>query len=74
LAGCDTPLANGWLTKIAEGACSATLATPFDLPAGAWQLPVVAEEAAGGYALSGTIEQVIDGARADLLLVPARIA
>ncbi|MBY8604854.1 acyl-CoA/acyl-ACP dehydrogenase [Burkholderia arboris] len=74
LAGCDTPLANGWLAKIAEGACSATLATPFDLPAGAWQLPVVAEEAAGGYALSGTIEQVIDGARADLLLVPARIA
>lgn len=70
----DTPPASGWLAKIAEGACSATLALPFDLPAGAWQLPVVAEETAGGYALSGTIEQVIDGARADLLLVPARIA
>lgn len=74
LAGCDTPLANGWLAKIAEGACSATLALPFDLPAGAWTLPVVAAEAAGGYALSGTAEQVIDGARADLLLIPARIA
>ncbi|OXI38689.1 acyl-CoA dehydrogenase family protein [Burkholderia aenigmatica] len=75
LAGCaDTPLANDWLVKIAEGACSATLALPFDLPAGAWQLPVVAEETAGGYALSGTLEQAIDGARADLLLVPARIA
>ncbi|VWC91270.1 acyl-CoA dehydrogenase [Burkholderia lata] len=75
LAGfADTPLANGWLSKIAEGACSATLALPFDLPAGAWQLPVVAEETAGGYALSGTIDQVIDGARADLLLVPARVA
>ncbi|MDR0244057.1 MAG: acyl-CoA/acyl-ACP dehydrogenase [Burkholderia sp.] len=74
LAGCDMPLANRWLAKIAEGACSATLALPLDLPAGAWRLPVVAEEAAGGFALSGTIEQVIDGARADLLLVPARIA
>ncbi|AOL07032.1 MULTISPECIES: acyl-CoA dehydrogenase family protein [Burkholderia] len=75
LAGfADTPPANGWLAKIAEGACSATLALPFDLPAGARQLPVVAEEAAGGHALSGTVEQVIDGAHVDLLLVPARIA
>ncbi|KWH13986.1 acyl-CoA dehydrogenase [Burkholderia territorii] len=75
LASCsDAPLATGWLAKIAEGACSATLALPFELPAGAGRLPVVAEEAAGGYALSGTIEQVIDGARADLLLIPARIA
>ncbi|WP_063551779.1 acyl-CoA dehydrogenase family protein [Burkholderia territorii] len=75
LASCsDAPLAAGWLAKIAEGACSATLALPFELPAGAGRLPVVAEEAAGGYALSGTIEQVIDGARADLLLIPARIA
>ncbi|WP_321809514.1 MULTISPECIES: acyl-CoA dehydrogenase family protein [unclassified Burkholderia] len=74
LAGCDTPGATGWLAKLAEGACSATLALPLELPAGAGQLPVVAEEAAGGYALSGTIEQVIDGARADLLMIPARIA
>ncbi|NIF39581.1 acyl-CoA dehydrogenase [Burkholderia sp. Tr-862] len=74
LAGCDTPLATGWLAKIAEGACSATLALPFEFPAGIGQLPVVAEEAAGGYALSGTIEQVIDGACADPLLIPARIA
>ncbi|WP_412024448.1 acyl-CoA dehydrogenase family protein [Burkholderia cepacia] len=77
LTGCDTPLATGWLAKIAEGACSATLALPLDLRAGtvaSWSLPVVAEEMAGGYALSGVIEQVIDGARADLLLVPARIA
>ncbi|MBM2772854.1 acyl-CoA dehydrogenase family protein [Burkholderia territorii] len=75
LASCsDAPLAAGWLAKIAEGACSATLALPFELPAGAGRLPVAAEEAAGGYALSGTIEQAIDGARADLLLIPARIA
>ncbi|WP_176045531.1 acyl-CoA dehydrogenase family protein [Burkholderia sp. BCC1644] len=74
LAGCDTPMASDWLAKIAEGACSATLALPLDLPAGGRQLPVVAEGAAGGYALSGEIGQVIDGARADLLLIPARIA
>ncbi|HDR9783542.1 TPA: acyl-CoA dehydrogenase family protein, partial [Burkholderia cepacia ATCC 25416] len=30
LGGCDTSLATGWLAKIAEGACSATLALPFD--------------------------------------------
>ncbi|MBM2771452.1 acyl-CoA dehydrogenase family protein [Burkholderia anthina] len=75
LAGCaDTAAATGWLAKIAEGACSATLALSFELPTGSSQLPVVAEEAAGGYALSGAIEQVIDGARADLLLIPAWIA
>lgn len=78
LAGCDAPVVAGWLAKIAEGACSATLALPLDLPfdaaAASWPLPVVAEEAAGGYALSGLIPQVIDGARADLLLIPARIA
>ncbi|NIE55391.1 MULTISPECIES: acyl-CoA dehydrogenase family protein [unclassified Burkholderia] len=75
LAGCaETPLAKDWLARIAEGACSATLALPFELPAVSRSLPVVAEETAAGYALSGTLEQVIDGARADLLLVPARIA
>ncbi|RQT18720.1 acyl-CoA dehydrogenase family protein [Burkholderia contaminans] len=75
LAGCaETPLAKDWLARIAEGTCSATLALPFDLPTVLRSLPVVAEETAGGYALSGTLEQVLDGARADLLLVPARIA
>lgn len=106
LAGCDTPLAAGWLAKIAEGACSATLALPFDWPFGkpsgarvgrpyggpganafgasfgdsfdepasARPLPFIAEETAAGFALSGVAAQVLDGARADLLLVPARIA
>ncbi|WP_175799284.1 acyl-CoA dehydrogenase family protein [Burkholderia ambifaria] len=106
LAGCDTPLATGWLAKIAEGACSATLALPFDWPfgepSGAWggrpyggpdanacgasfgdsfdepvsarPLPFIAEETAAGFALSGVAAHVLDGARADLLLVPARIA
>ncbi|WP_423763138.1 acyl-CoA dehydrogenase family protein [Burkholderia sp. NLJ2] len=106
LAGCDTPLATGWLAKLAEGACSATLALPFDWPFGepsgarvGWPyggpganafgasfgdafdapastrpLPFIAEETAAGFALSGVAAQVLDGARADLLLVPARIA
>ncbi|RQR58288.1 acyl-CoA dehydrogenase [Burkholderia sp. Bp9126] len=78
LARCGTPAALGWLAKLAEGACSATLALPldwrFDLPPGAQPLPFVADETAGGYALSGVAAQVLDGARADLLLVPARIA
>ncbi|MCA8273916.1 acyl-CoA/acyl-ACP dehydrogenase [Burkholderia sp. AU30280] len=106
LAGCDTPLATGWLAKIAEGACSATLALPFDWPFGepsgarvgrpcggpdanafgasfgdsfdepasARPLPFIAEETAAGFALSGVAAHVLDGARADLLLVPARIA
>ena len=106
LAGCDTPLATGWLAKIAEGACSATLALPFDWPFGepsgarggrpyggpdanacgasfgdsfdepvsARPLPFIAEETAAGFALSGVAAHVLDGARANLLLVPARIA
>ncbi|HIH2618309.1 TPA: acyl-CoA dehydrogenase family protein [Burkholderia cenocepacia] len=75
LAGCrEAAGATGWLAKIAEGACSATLALPFEMPAGSWSLPVVAEEAASGYALSGEVAQVIDGVRADLLLIPARVA
>ncbi|MDR8726305.1 acyl-CoA dehydrogenase family protein [Burkholderia pseudomultivorans] len=78
LADCTTPAAHGWLAKIAAGACSATLALPLDLRFDAapaeWPVPIVADETAGGYALSGAIAQVIDGARADLLLVPARIA
>ncbi|WP_322075757.1 acyl-CoA dehydrogenase family protein [Burkholderia cepacia] len=107
LAGCtDNPLAMDWLATISEGACSATLALPFDWPFGepggarvgrpygrpganafgasfgesfdepasARPLPFIAEETAAGFALSGVAAQVLDGARADLLLVPARIA
>lgn len=78
LARCGTPAALGWLAKLAEGGCSATLALPldwrFDAPPGAQPLPFVADETAGGHALSGVAAQVLDGARADLLLVPARIA
>ena len=58
-----------WLGAIASGQTSATLACALD-PA---QVQLEAVAHAGGYTLSGTHAQVIDGAQADLLLVPARI-
>jgi len=58
-----------WLGAIASGQASATLACALD-PA---QVQLEAVAHAGGYTLSGTHAQVIDGAQADLLLVPARI-
>ena len=57
-----------WLGAIASGEASATLACALD-PA---QVQLEAVAHAGGYTLSGTHAQVIDGAQADLLLVPAR--
>lgn len=74
LAQCTTPAATAWLTKIAAGACSATLALPLDMPFDMKPLPFIARETADGFSLAGVAEQVIDGARADLLLIPARIA
>ncbi|MFM0503339.1 acyl-CoA dehydrogenase family protein [Paraburkholderia caffeinilytica] len=126
LAQCESAAARAWLSRIASGEVSATLAldagadfdvrtasacsardfdarsastcftagfdaskasacsTPgFDAhPALAYAAPgfdahavsVYAEETAHGYRLSGTLAQVVDGASADLLLVPALIA
>ncbi|MBN3790408.1 acyl-CoA dehydrogenase family protein, partial [Burkholderia sp. Ac-20353] len=102
LAYCGTPAAAAWLARIAEGACSATLALPLDWPFGELSgmpagepfgnrpgthacgafgesaevpaFPFIAEETASGYVLSGNCAQVLDGVRADLLLIPARIA
>lgn len=76
LARCDAEAARERLSKIASGELSATLALPmsagFDFDVRSVSLH--AEETAHGYRLSGALEQVIDGASADLLLVPARIA
>jgi alkylation response protein AidB-like acyl-CoA dehydrogenase len=74
LAQCTTPAATAWLTKIAAGACSATFALPLDMPFDTKPLPFIARETADGFLFAGVAEQVIDGARADLLLIPARIA
>lgn len=66
--------ADAWLERIASGEASATLALPGTAPFELNQPGVYAEETAQGYRLSGTLDQVFDGARCDLLLVPARIA
>ncbi|RKF38383.1 acyl-CoA dehydrogenase family protein [Paraburkholderia fungorum] len=87
LARCESAAARAWLSRIASGEVSATLALDaaggFDgRRASAYAVPgfdartvtVYAEETAHGYRLSGTLAQVVDGASADLLLVPALIA
>jgi alkylation response protein AidB-like acyl-CoA dehydrogenase len=61
------------LGPIAEGACTATLA--FTEPNGRWDLSgieTVCEAAGDGYVLRGTKRYVVDGDRADLLIVAAR--
>ena len=113
LARCESEAACEWLSRIASGEVSATLAwhagagvdagtasvsaaSGFDArtasvytapgvdartasthAAPGFHAPVVsvyAERTADGYRLSGTLAQVVDGASADLLLVPALIA
>ena len=113
LAQCESAAARAWLSRIASGEVSATLA--LDAAAGfdgrtalayatgsvdaraasayaaggvnghaasafaapgfdARTVTVYAEETAHGYRLSGTLAQVVDGASADLVLVPVLIA
>ncbi|MFM0246395.1 acyl-CoA dehydrogenase family protein [Paraburkholderia sediminicola] len=113
LAQCESDAARAWLSRIASGEVSATLALDaaagfdgrtalayatgsvearaasayaaggvYGHAASAFAAPgfdartvtVYAEETAHGYRLSGTLAQVVDGASADLVLVPALIA
>ncbi|PZR43138.1 acyl-CoA dehydrogenase family protein [Paraburkholderia fungorum] len=87
LAQCESAAARVWLSRIAGGEVSATLALDaaggFNTrKASAYAVPgfdtrsvtIYAEETAYGYRLSGALAQVIDGASADLVLVPAWIA
>ena len=73
LAQCESGQADAWLTRIANGEVSATLALHSAPRFEADAVPVRAVQTANGYALSGTLDQVFDGATADLLIVPARI-
>jgi len=73
LAQCDTDPANAWLARIAGGDVCATLALTTGADFDVHEVPVRAVETAQGYRLTGLLEQVFDGASADLLLVPARI-
>lgn len=76
LALCDAEAAREQIARIASGESSATLALSLSsgFDGGARAVSLHAEETAQGYRLSGTLEQVVDGASADLLLLPARIA
>ena len=73
LAQCASEPANVWLARIAGGDVCATLALAIGADFDANELPVRAVETAQGYRLTGLLEQVFDGASADLLLVPALI-
>jgi alkylation response protein AidB-like acyl-CoA dehydrogenase len=74
-ADSDSPIARTWLARIARGEASATLvaAPSLTFPACAEpaQLPIRAHATPHGYRLSGVVSQVLDGAHADLLIVPA---
>ncbi|RKE39842.1 alkylation response protein AidB-like acyl-CoA dehydrogenase [Paraburkholderia sp. BL23I1N1] len=87
LAQCESAAAREWLSRIAGGEVSATLALQttagFEARTGsvyaaavfdARKVAFYAEETAHGYRLSGTLAQVVDGTSVDLLLVPALIA
>lgn len=66
--------AQSWLARIATGETRATLAFAQTLPSCADRAHVEATKTVGGYRLTGTLDLVIDGTVADLLLVPARMA
>jgi alkylation response protein AidB-like acyl-CoA dehydrogenase len=73
LAGCGER-AMRWLACIAAGETRAALALAQTLPSCAHQTCIEATETPQGYLLSGTLNLVIDGTVADLLLLPARMA
>ncbi len=73
VASNDTAAQERWLPAIADGSAIATLALAEER--GSWRLEdvaTVAESGPSGWTLSGTKMFVIDGCRADLLLVVAR--
>ncbi|WP_322047570.1 acyl-CoA dehydrogenase family protein [Paraburkholderia sp. J67] len=64
-----------WLARIAAGETRAALALAHTMPFEAGNAdgsPIVACKTADGYRLNGTLNAVLDGVMADLLIVPAR--
>jgi alkylation response protein AidB-like acyl-CoA dehydrogenase len=72
LLGANHAQKEAWLPKIAAGELTATMAFgPHDDPAGTGLFAF--ERKRGDYRILGTVEQVIDGHTADLLILPARL-
>jgi alkylation response protein AidB-like acyl-CoA dehydrogenase len=74
LALCSAQQARARLERIASGELRATLAASRAWAGDKQDFTVVAEKTAGGYRLDGSIDQVIDGAGAELVVVAARLA
>jgi alkylation response protein AidB-like acyl-CoA dehydrogenase len=72
LAGHNPALQEHWLSAIAAGETTATLAFASGKGWDACSVQAIARPAAGGCYLNGVYTQVIDGAQADLLIVAAR--
>ena len=72
LMGHNPALQEHWLSAIASGETSATLAFASTQGYDAQCVQTVAQACAGGFTLKGCYTQVIDGAQADLLIVAAR--
>lgn len=73
LLGGDNPaLQERWLSAIAGGETTATLAFASGKGWDAHSVQTIARAGTGGFCLNGVYSQVIDGAQADLLIVAAR--
>ena len=73
LLGHHAAVQETWLSAIAAGETSATLAFGSVPGLDAHSVQTVAQARAGGFCLNGCYAQVIDGALADLLIVAARV-
>jgi alkylation response protein AidB-like acyl-CoA dehydrogenase len=72
LSCCASPRAHALLGRIAAGELRAALASSKSWAGDRGDVTVTAEPTAGGYRLRGTVDQVIDGAGAGLVIVLAR--
>lgn len=72
LLGDNPVVQERWLSAIAAGETTATLAFASGKGWDAHSVHTIARPAAGGFVLEGVYTQVVDGAQADLLVVAAR--
>ncbi|RWU18246.1 acyl-CoA dehydrogenase [Pseudomonas alkylphenolica] len=72
LLGDNPVVQERWLSAIAAGETTATLAFASGKGWDAQSVQTIAQPAAGGFVLDGVYTQVVDGTQADLLVVAAR--